>query len=387
VPYKLNLKGLEPVRFLSRYWQKKPALFRQVIEGFQSPLSPEELAGLACEADVESRLVQGPPEGPWTLHQGPFSAADFEALPKRDWTLLVQDVDKHLPELAKILDSFDFLPRWRMDDLMISYAAEGGSVGPHLDAYDVFLLQARGTRRWAIQENPSNLSRRDDSDLDVLANFEADQEWLLEPGDMLYLPPGVAHFGVAGPDCMTFSIGLRAPDTPGMISDFSEFVTQQLPEDSRYQDPDLGPEEAGPRIHPKTIERLRGLFDRLVNSSNEELGDWFGRYITEPKPWLRFETEANPAQADTVDQHLAQGDTPLLRSDVLAVWREGPDGRPHVFVDGDMEVWPESCKATLDILLRRESFPEGFEPGVDDRKLIADWTAKGRLEWMDGVDE
>ena len=385
-PYKLRLEGLEPARFLSRYWQKKPALYRQILPGFESPLSPEELAGLACEPDVESRLVQGPPEGPWTLSQGPFSESRFADLPERDWTLLVQDVDKHLPALARILDSFDFLPRWRMDDLMISYAVNGGSVGPHVDAYDVFLLQARGTRRWAIDPEPADLSRRDDCELDVLRHFQAREEWLLEPGDMLYLPPGVAHFGLAGPDCMTFSVGLRAPDTAGMISDFSEFVTQQLPEGHRYADPDLELDEAGPRLHPKAIHRLRDLFSTLLERDNEELADWFGRFITEPKPWLRAEPDPGDGSHEALNQTLAAGRTPELRSDILAIWREGPDGRPHVFVDGDMEVWDRGCEATLDHLLSRQPFPADFDPGAVGRKLISVWLDKGRLEWTDEND-
>lgn len=381
--FKPRLEGLEPARFLSRYWQKKPALYRQILPGFESPLSPDELAGLACEQDVESRLVQGPPEGPWTMREGPFSEDDFAGLPERDWTLLVQDVDKHLPELARLLDSFDFLPRWRMDDLMISYAAEGGSVGPHLDSYDVFLLQARGTRRWAINTKPADLTRRTDSELNVLARFEAEEEWTLEPGDMLYLPPGVAHFGIGGPDCMTFSVGLRAPDTGSMISDFSEFVTQQMPEDSRYADPNLTPEEGGPRLHPETIHRLRGLFGKLLDSSNEELADWFGRFITEPKPWLRADTGPGQGENADITEALARGRQPVLRSDVLAIWREGPDGQPHVFVDGDMETRERGCEQTLDLLLRREPFPDGFAPGPEGRKLIADWIDKGRVEWSD----
>jgi 50S ribosomal protein L16 3-hydroxylase len=381
--YKLNLNGLAPAAFLSRYWQKKPAVFRQAIKDFESPLSPDELAGLACEEGVESRLVTGGVEGPWKLREGPFAASDFRDLPEKDWTLLVQDVDKHLPDLAALLDSFDFLPRWRMDDLMISYAAEGGSVGPHVDAYDVFLLQARGQRRWSIDETTRDATRRDDSDLDVLAQFEASEEWLLEPGDILYLPPGVPHFGIAGPDCMTFSVGLRAPDTAGMISDFSEFVTQQLPDDSRYSDPDLDPEEAGARLHPHAIDRVRKLLSGLLDADNEQLGDWFGRFVTEPKPWLRMESGEPTSEHSDLQRRLTAGDWPLLRSDVLAIWREGPDGRPHVFVDGDMEIWSKDCKTLLDILLSRDANPPDFALSENGRKLMADWLRRGRLEWVD----
>lgn len=367
--------GLDPEEFLARYWQKQPLLLREAFPGFQSPLSAEELAGLACEENVESRLVSGPPEGPWKLEQGPLRESRFSELPERDWSLLVQDVDKHLPALATILEAFDFLPRWRLDDLMISYAPPGGSVGPHTDAYDVFLLQASGTRHWAIDPRPADTRHREDSELRVLQHFEPQQEWQLGPGDMLYLPPGVAHHGIAGEDCMTWSIGFRAPDTAGMISDLAEYVIQNQHAETRYADPDLSPAEAGAGIHDRAVGRLRRLLSDLIEMDDAELGDWFGRFITEPKPWLQAAPEPSEEAPDP---------TPplVLRSDVLVAWRDCPDGI-RLFVDGEAETWSTTAAPVARCLAdhRRIEPQEADLVSADEaRKLIQNWLRRGLLE-------
>ncbi|HKJ96105.1 MAG TPA: cupin domain-containing protein, partial [Gammaproteobacteria bacterium] len=189
---------LTPAGFLQRYWQKRPLVVRGALPQLAGIIDPEELAGLACEPDVASRIVRGDGEHePFTLEHGPFSEQQFRALPERDWTVLVQDVEKHLPEMAGILAPFRFLPDWRIDDLMISYAAPGGSAGPHVDQYDVFLVQASGERHWAVQEAADAICPVKDSPLRLVANFAPTSEWLLEAGDLLYLPPGIPHHGVA----------------------------------------------------------------------------------------------------------------------------------------------------------------------------------------------
>src|SRR5690606_24439702 len=173
----------------------------------------EDLAGLACEESALSRLILlDRATDAWWVRNGPFDDADFAALPQRDWTLLVQDVDKWDQDVAALLQSFDFLPRWRIDDIMVSYAVPGGSVGAHVDQYDVFLLQVGGRRRWRIDNRTDPpLEFRADAELRLLQQFDPSHEWLLEPGDMLYLPPGVPHHGVAEDACLTFSVGMRAP--------------------------------------------------------------------------------------------------------------------------------------------------------------------------------
>jgi 50S ribosomal protein L16 3-hydroxylase len=207
------LRGIGARRFLTEYWQKKPLLLRNALPGFVSPLTPDELAGLALETDVESRLVleRGKRER-WELRNGPFSAAQFKRLPKQRWTLLVQAVDHWVPPVRALFNHFAFLPAWRFDDIMVSYAVDKGGVGPHFDYYDVFLLQGLGQRRWRIGDRCDvSTPLRTDTQLRILKRFTTREEFVLEPGDLLYVPPGIAHWGTAVGECMTYSIGFRAP--------------------------------------------------------------------------------------------------------------------------------------------------------------------------------
>lgn len=317
--------------FLATHWQKKPLLIRNAFPDFKSPLSPDELAGLACEEGIESRIVDV--RNDYKLHHGPFAEDFFSTLGERDWTLLVQDVEKHLPELAAIIDRFDFLPSWRIDDLMISFAAPGGGVGPHVDAYDVFLLQAQGRRRWSIAEtfDPANI---EGIDLKVLKQFTPEQEWILEPGDMLYLPPGVAHDGVGvDGDCMTFSIGFRAPDAQGMISDLVELVQQRLPEDRMYRDPDLQIEEIRDgRISEAAFERARKIVHEALQLDDRFIDTWFGRFVTEPKPWLE-PVAPEAIDATTLVDRIRTGDDMLRDTRSQLAWAEGEP--LLLFVDGE----------------------------------------------------
>ncbi|HYD33010.1 MAG TPA: cupin domain-containing protein, partial [Methylophilaceae bacterium] len=197
------LGGLTAEQFLQEYWQKKPLLIRNAIPDFSGLLRPEELAGLACEEGVQSRLVSQQ-RNKWRVEEGPFEEERFLKLPARNWTLLVQEVNHHLDEADALLRRFNFIPYARLDDLMVSYAPDEGGVGPHFDSYDVFLLQGQGKRLWRISEQ-KDLSLIADAPLRILKHFETEQEWLLGPGDMLYLPPHIAHWGIAKGDCMTYS--------------------------------------------------------------------------------------------------------------------------------------------------------------------------------------
>jgi len=275
------LGGLSRKEFLKKYWQKKPLLIRQAFPDYESPISAEELAGLACEEGVESRLVmeQGGEE-PWQLRHGPFVERDFTSLPESHWTLLVQAVDHHIPELARLLDEFDFIPNWRIDDLMISFAQTHGSVGPHLDNYDVFLLQVQGSRHWHINEHDySDDDLMPGTELRILENFESEQDWILEPGDMLYLPPAVAHHGIALDDCLTFSIGFRAPIQKELLSSFAEHLDEYT-DDVFYSDPDLSLSEASGEIKAEHLEAIRELMISSMSHS-EMFNSWFGRFITD----------------------------------------------------------------------------------------------------------
>ncbi|WP_027897284.1 cupin domain-containing protein [Zestomonas thermotolerans] len=277
------LGGLTPREFLRDYWQKKPLLVRQAIPGFESPITPDELAGLSLEEEVESRLVIEHGTRPWELRRGPFDEDTFRHLPERDWTLLVQAVDQFVPEVAELIESFKFLPKWRIDDVMISYAAPGGGVGPHYDNYDVFLLQGYGRRRWQIGQMCSSASPLlDHPDLKILAEFDTTDELVLEPGDMLYLPPLLAHCGTAEDDCMTYSVGFRAPSAAEVLTHFTDFLGQFLPEEERYSDPDVQPASDPNQIQRDALERLKALLDRHMGDERL-LMTWFGQFMTEPR--------------------------------------------------------------------------------------------------------
>ena len=270
-------------QFIANFWQQKPCLIRNAIPGFTTLVSPEELAGLACEEDVHSRLVMetgGQP--PWTLRYGPFDEQDFLDLPESNYSLLVSECEKWLPELTDLLDQFRFLPDWRIDDLMISYAPAGGSVGPHVDQYDVFLLQAMGTRRWQFGDTPvQDEALIADLDLAILQDFRPDQEVVLNPGDMLYLPPGFAHHGVALQACMTYSIGFRAPSAASVLESFAMESDRADARVERYRDADLELDRHHAEITDLEILRLRKLASRLLEQSPQLWQDAVGKMLSD----------------------------------------------------------------------------------------------------------
>ena len=278
------LGGLSREEFLKQYWQKKPLLISQAFPDYQSPISAEELGGLACEEGVESRLImEHGGDKPWQLRHGPFKESDFTSLPDSHWTLLVQAVDHLIPELACLLDEFDFIPNWRIDDLMISFAQDQGSVGPHLDNYDVFLLQVQGQRHWYIDDKEFTESDfKKNTDLRLLNNFESKQDWMLEPGDMLYLPPGVAHHGIAIDDCLTFSIGFRAPTKKELVSAYTDEWDEgdDIGEDKFYSDSGLSLQESPGEIKSEHLQAIRELMIPTI-TDKASFGSWFGCYITE----------------------------------------------------------------------------------------------------------
>ena len=269
-------------RFLKEYWQKKPLLIRQAFPGYVSPIQPEDLAGLACEEAALSRIVvHDRANDRWTLRSGPFQEDEFPGMPDHDWTLLVQDVDKWDADVRELLEAFDFLPRWRLDDIMVSFAATGGSVGAHVDQYDVFLLQAQGERHWQIDAGPNPPTAfRDDAELKLLREFTPTHDWVLEPGDMLYLPPGVPHHGVAVNPCLTFSVGMRAPSSAELISDYLDTLVAEADEGVRYHDEDLSPPKDPNEIDADAMKRVVEALNALRMNDPDKLGDWFGRFIT-----------------------------------------------------------------------------------------------------------
>ncbi|MBO9548484.1 cupin [Pseudomonas putida] len=277
------LGGISAREFMRDYWQKKPLLVRQAFPDFESPIDPDELAGLALEEEVESRIVLEHGAHPWELRRGPFTEDTFAELPEQDWTLLVQAVDQFVPEVAELLEHFRFLPSWRIDDVMISFATPGGSVGPHFDNYDVFLLQGHGERNWKVgQMCNSDSPLLEHADLRILAEFEQSDEWTLEPGDMLYLPPRLAHYGVAVDNCLTYSVGFRAPSAAEVLTHFTDFLGQFLPEEERYSDADAQPASDPHQIQHDALDRLKALIDKHTNDKDLLL-TWFGQFMTEPR--------------------------------------------------------------------------------------------------------
>jgi 50S ribosomal protein L16 3-hydroxylase len=289
---KLQLpSALNSQQFLQHYWQKKPLLMRGALPNFVSPIDAETLAGLACEEQIESRLVTGCRElNNWQAKLGPFDEASYADLPDKHWTLLVQDVDKHLPEVHKLLDAFRFIPDWRLDDIMVSYAADQGSVGPHIDDYDVFIIQSEGKRRWQIHTREvSEEDYIDGLDLRILPEFEAEEDWILEPGDVLYLPPKVAHWGVAEGECMSISVGFRAPALQDLASSWcEELIERQVPK-QRYRDPELQLQTHFTEITPETTAQISQLMQQFLQQDESSLQNWFGQFVTEQKESLSTE--------------------------------------------------------------------------------------------------
>ncbi|CAG8865671.1 50S ribosomal protein L16 3-hydroxylase [Pseudomonas fluorescens] len=317
------LGGLTAREFLRDYWQKKPLLVRQAFPDFESPIDADELAGLALEEEVEARLVIEHGERPWEMRRGPFAEDTFASLPERDWTLLVQAVDQFVPEVAELLESFRFLPSWRIDDVMISYAAPGGSVGPHFDNYDVFLLQGQGKRNWKIgQMCDSESPLIEHADLRILADFEQSGEWTLEPGDMLYLPPRLAHYGVAEDDCLTYSVGFRAPSAAEVLTHFTDFLSQFLPDEERYSDADAQPVSEPHQIQHDALDRLKGLLTEHM-SDERLLLTWFGQFMTEPRyPELVNGEELSEAE---LTDSLEQGAILVRNPSARLAWSEVDD--------------------------------------------------------------
>ncbi len=273
--------------FLRDYWQKKPLLIRQAFPHYQSPISPDELAGFALEEEITSRLIiETPSDNPlkskWELEHGPLDELRFSSLPSSHWTLLVQNVDSFDEGANTLLDAFSFIPNWRLDDVMISYAEDQGSVGPHFDYYDVFLLQAHGKRHWKTgQMCDAHSALVADVPMQILTEFQQENEWLLEPGDMLYLPPQLAHWGIAKGECMTYSIGFRAPSHSDILLDFCQDVASKLNQDQRYKDSNLHNAQHPGEIDDSVIETLQGIIETF-SQNKDLLAQWFGEYMSRP---------------------------------------------------------------------------------------------------------
>ncbi|MDK8464145.1 cupin domain-containing protein [Marinobacter sp. SS13-12] len=327
--------GMPADEFLRNYWQKKPLVIRQAFPGFECPVSADELAGLACEEAVESRIVIENDNGkPWQLHNGPFEPERFSKLPESHWTLLVQGLDHWVPDISDLLDEFRFVPNWRLDDIMASYAPKGGSVGPHYDQYDVFLLQAQGHRRWTFGGHCDHTSPRvDGTPLRILSSWDGEETVTLAPGDMLYLPPGIGHHGVAEDDCITLSVGFRAPTIDDVLTGFTDFLCSQSDASKHLNDPDLQVQNNPGAIAPAVIDRLDHVIREKL-TDRRQLALWFGQYSTLPKSLDIVVPAEEPVTPELLGELIAAGN-PLR-------WNEGSRFAYHelgdetaLFVDGE----------------------------------------------------
>ncbi|MBA1192160.1 cupin domain-containing protein [Pseudomonas entomophila] len=378
------LGGLTAREFLRDYWQKKPLLVRKAFTDFESPIDADELAGLALEDEVESRLVLEHGERPWELRRGPFTEETFAELPARDWTLLVQAVDQFVPEVAELLEHFRFLPSWRIDDVMISFATPGGSVGPHFDNYDVFLLQGMGKRNWKIgQVCDSDSPLIAHADLRILADFEQSDEWTLEPGDMLYLPPRLAHYGVAEDDCLTYSVGFRAPSAAEVLTHFTDFLSQFLPDEERYSDADAEPVRDPHQIQRDSLDRLKALL-------SEHMGDerllltWFGQFMTEPR-YPELVSGEELTEEDLIDS-LEQGAILIRNPSARMAWSEVDDDL-LLFASGQSRLLPGHLRELLKLVCAADALHiENLAPWLEDEDgltVVCQLVKQGSLGFAD----
>ena len=303
----MDFQNFDIDQFLRAYWQKKPLLIRNAFRDWQNPLEPDELAGLACEEDIESRLICQTDAG-WAMEQGPLAEERLTGLNESHWTLLVQAVDHHVPAVADLIAPFRFIPNWRIDDVMVSLAADQGGVGPHFDQYDVFLIQGLGRRRWQIGAHcdaDTLLLRHED--LKLLSEFEATEEWVLEPGDILYVPPGISHNGVAvGSDCMTYSVGFRAPSRGDLLGHYVDDVLDGIKDDELYRDPDLQAQANAGEILPGALDRLQQMILESL-SDPAHFARWFGTFNSTPKyPDMDWRPEIPVAPEEVREAIIAQ---------------------------------------------------------------------------------
>ncbi|MGF1645295.1 MAG: cupin domain-containing protein [Thiotrichales bacterium] len=377
------LGGRTPEAFMREHWQKRPLLVRGALPRLPATLSADILAGLACEDEVVSRLVQERHRrGPWQVSYGPFASKMLQKLPKSHWTLLVNDCEKHLPELCALIEPFRFIPDWRIDDLQISYAADQGSVGAHYDDYDVFLLQLEGRREWRFGHQPlTDPGCIDGLELRLLQRFEPDETVIVEPGDLLYLPPRIGHHGIANGPCMTASIGFRAPALREILQAWSEELIQRTPRDARYTDPDLMPQSAPGEIDAAAVQRFRTLIQTLATLDDDAFRDWLGRYLTEPK----FDLDLADPDLDT--SALVDLDLPLRKSEFARVSFLAEQNELCLFANGRQYPAPLEFKDDIYLMSANLAFQPSTLPHIEDarlRALLIDLTRLGVLVAADG---
>jgi 50S ribosomal protein L16 3-hydroxylase len=364
------LGALTAARFLSRHWQKKPLFVAQAIAGVDGIMSVDALFALAGRDDVESRIVLRE-RGRWSLKHGPFHRSDRRALPHRNWTLLVQGVNLHVAAGDTLLRRFDFIPYARLDDLMVSFAAPGGGVGPHVDSYDVFLLQGMGRRRWCISRQ-RDLALEPRLPLKILAHFRPQQAWLLAAGDMLYLPPRVALEGTAVDACMTYSIGFRAPAAQDLAIAFLDWLRDRVGLEGRYADRGLTAAREPAHIG-SALRRYAAATLRRVKWDERAAEEFLGSYLTEPKPAVSFEQPPRPLGEGSFRRAAVRRGVRLdTRTQLLY------DGR-HFFINGDAIAWPVPGAGTLKKLANKRRLAGAELRGATWLPALYRWYRDGFL--------
>lgn len=355
--------------FLREYWQQKPLLIRQPWAKWRNPFSADELAGLSMEAEVESRLVTCEGDG-WAAENGPFSETQFAQLDGKAFTLLVQAVNHYVGDVAALIEAFRFIPDWRIDDVMVSYASNGGGVGPHYDQYDVFLIQGAGRRQWKVGQHcdaDSPLLPHDD--LRLLAEFESRAEYILEPGDMLYIPPGIAHDGVAlDDDCMTYSVGFRAPSRGELIGDWSDDLLATITDDDRYGDVGLVQQDNPGEIKLSAIDGLhRMITDKL--SDRDAFAKWFGEYCSAPKyADMDWAPDEKLEEAD-IAKICARGPLVMRNPASRLAFTTRADGTLFMFFDGESCVCSGEAAEFVENICAVPEINLAKKPVLDDKVI------------------
>jgi 50S ribosomal protein L16 3-hydroxylase len=375
------LGGLAPAAFLRDYWQKRPLLVRQAFPRFTGIIGRDPFLRLATRDDARSRLIIHHPRRRrtrWERHDGPFGGLEIGMLPSSHWTLLVNGVESLVPGGWEILGAFSAIPTARVDDLMVSYAADGGTVGPHDDLYDVFLLQGAGRRRWRTSTQRDR-SLDPGAAIKVLRAFVPEEEWLLEPGDMLYLPPGVAHWGVAEGPCFTYSIGFRAPTHGELLQSFLEYLGATLgaraDPDARYEDPDLRPQREPLEVSVAMVDKVEEVLGGVC-WDRPAIADFLGRYLTRPKPRQRFVPPERPMALDVFARRLCARSGRLA----LALPTRGLVHRGRIFLNGDAFSPRRPTSHLFKQLVGSRSLPLPL-PRLNDETLalLHRWYAAGYL--------
>lgn len=375
--------------FLAEYWQKKPLLIRGNGQ-FLDPLDPDELAGMACEEFIESRLVLSDAERTqWTLRNGPFAESTLRALPEENWSLLIQAADQWHEGARALLQGFDFIPRWRIDDLMISLASHGGGVGPHFDYYDVFLIQGLGKKRWRLGGRADSQSALlANTDLRLLAQFETQEDWVVEPGDILYIPPNIAHYGIAIGTSITYSVGFRAPSLAQLVDDLSSDFMQSMREDDRYVDTSpKRPQRIGEIDTQVSAQLIQILEERLLRETR--ITHSFGRFMTQPK-YPELIEPPPPLSRAQLENLLMEGTILVRHPSARFAFSQDGSGRTTLFADGLALDCPARFEASLESLCdpfaQEPEWATLFEVDKDCARLILDLYNQGSL-WIEENEE